>query len=86
MSARNNKSIKPAKTTNAFDLKEILKKMPMFATLTEDALDQVVKICQKRKLKKNEVLFKEGDAGDFAYIIETGKIEIYGVYKRGVWK
>ena len=31
----------------------------------------------KEKIKKNEVLFKEGDAGDFAYIIETGEIEIY---------
>lgn len=63
--------------TEAFDLKEILQKMPMFSTLTPEALDLVIKICQKRKLKKNEVLFKEGDAGDFAYIIETGKIEIY---------
>lgn len=77
MTVRNSKAAKSSKTTNAFDLKETLKKMPMFGTLSEDALDLVIKICQKRKLKKNEVLFKEGDAGDFAYIIETGQIEIY---------
>ncbi len=77
MTVRATKPKKHSKPTNEFDLKEILKKMPMFSTLSEDALDLVIKICQKRKLKKNEVLFQEGDAGDFAYIIETGKIEIY---------
>jgi class 3 adenylate cyclase len=77
MTVRSTKPTKENKQTEAFDLKEILQKMPMFSTLTEEALDLVIKICQKRKLKKNEVLFKEGDAGDFAYIIETGEIEIY---------
>ncbi len=77
MTVRSTKPAKTTKQTEAFDLKEILKKMPMFSTLSEEALDLVIKICQKRKLKKNEVLFQEGDAGDFAYIIEAGEIEIY---------
>ena len=77
MSARVLKARKSSKTTTSFDLKEILRKMQMFSSLSEEELDLVIKICQKRKLRKNEVLFREGDSGDFAYIIETGKIEIY---------
>jgi len=77
MSARVLKARKSSKTTTSFDLKEILRRMQMFSSLSEEELDLVIKICQKRKLRKNEVLFREGDSGDFAYIIETGKIEIY---------
>ncbi len=34
---------------------------------------------QRRQLKKNEVLFKQGDVGDCAYLVETGRILIYAV-------
>ncbi|HMZ66805.1 MAG TPA: cyclic nucleotide-binding domain-containing protein, partial [Leptospiraceae bacterium] len=77
MTARATKPAKPKKEKNSFDLKEILLKIPMFSNLSHEALDLVIQICQTRKLKKNEILFKEGDAGDFAYIIEAGKIEIF---------
>ena len=37
----------------------------------------------RRQLKRGEALFREGDHGDCAYVIETGQLEVFRKGKRG---
>lgn len=53
-----------------------LRKVPLFADLSEDDLRDLGEAITTQKLKKGEMLFEEGDQGETAYVIDTGEIEI----------
>jgi len=55
---------------------EFLKKVPLFANLTEHDLERLCEIVTEVHLDAGDQLFAEGSPGDKAYIIEKGEIEI----------
>ncbi len=55
---------------------DFLKKVPLFAELPDEDLEQICQMVQHVELEPGEQLFAEGDAGDRAYIVKEGQLEI----------
>jgi CRP-like cAMP-binding protein len=55
----------------------------LFSTLTDAECASVATVLSEVRVKKGDVLFKEGDRGDSAYVIISGKIAI-GVASREI--
>ena len=53
-----------------------LRKVPLFADLSDNDLDELSKAITTQQLEKGEMLFEEGDQGVTAYVIDSGEIEI----------
>jgi signal transduction histidine kinase/predicted CoA-binding protein len=53
-----------------------LRKVPLFADLPEADLERLCRMIEEVQLPEGETLFREGEAGDRAYVIEEGEIEI----------
>lgn len=58
-------------SVNAF-----LRKVPLFAELPEADLERLCRMITEVRLPEGELLFREGDSGERAYVIEEGEIEI----------
>ncbi len=54
-----------------------LRKVPLFADLSDADLEKVCQQVEEVYLPQGEVLFTEGSEGDQAYVIKEGQIEIY---------
>lgn len=50
--------------------------IPIFRGLTDDEMFDIVRICRLHQHKAGTVLFRQGDPGDAAFIIESGMIDI----------
>ena len=55
----------------------ILKKVPLFADLTDADLEQLCRAVEEIHLKAGETLYTEGSPGQKAYVIKEGEIEIF---------
>lgn len=55
---------------------DFLKKVPFFADLPHEDLERLCQMVEEVSLPAGEELFGEGSAGDRAYVIEEGQIEI----------
>ena len=55
---------------------EFLRKIPLFAEMTEDDLQSLCLIVQDVDLPAGHILFEEGSEGDTAYIVESGEVDI----------
>ncbi|MBN1313047.1 MAG: cyclic nucleotide-binding domain-containing protein [Anaerolineae bacterium] len=55
---------------------EILQKLPLFADLPQDMLQEIARKMAKLDLAKDEELFHKGDPGDALYVIRTGWVKI----------
>lgn len=58
------------------ELKNFLKKVAIFNELTEEEIHDLMELLVEVKLKKDEVLFKEGDEGKALYVIYAGEIQV----------
>ena len=56
---------------------DFLKKIPMFAKLSDEDLAFLEKRVKIIDLEPNQVLFNEGESGSSAYLIQDGEIEIF---------
>jgi len=54
-----------------------LEKTEIFKNLNLDELSQIAGIMEVEKYDEGEILFLKGDRGNSAYVIMSGKIEIY---------
>ena len=54
----------------------ILKKVPLFDTLTDDELSEVLRLAKEEEHKSGNKIFSEGDSGDRLYIINAGAVRI----------
>ena len=52
-------------------------RIPLFSSLTSDELNEFIRAIQPTTLEEGALLFKEGDQGDAAYIIQSGTVEIF---------
>jgi CRP/FNR family transcriptional regulator len=59
------------------------KKAPIFSVLDSDQLVEVTSSIIRRKYKKGQIIFFEGDVSDKFYIINGGKIKIFKYTKEG---
>ena len=55
---------------------EFLKMIPFFADLSEEHLNWLCSMVEEIRLPAGKDLFAEGDAGDRAYVIKSGELEI----------
>ena len=53
-----------------------LKKIPLFANLTQDHLHKVANIASQKQARANEKIFHEGEVGTEMYLIGSGKVRI----------
>ena len=59
-------------------LHDILQQIPVFMDLTLFELKFVVPILHQREYKANELVFREGEAGNGMYIVHSGQVDIVG--------
>ena len=54
----------------------VLKKIPLFASLSEADLQNLTSLLRRKQLGKGELLFQQGDEGTALYILAQGRIKI----------
>ena len=54
----------------------VLKKVPLFASLSEANLQHLASLLRWKSLEKGDVLFRQGDEGTTLYVIMQGRIRI----------
>jgi CRP/FNR family transcriptional regulator len=59
-------------TTSSEETVGLLRQVPLFATLLDEDLAQVVELAVPRAFRAGEVVFREGDASDTCYVIRSG--------------
>jgi CRP/FNR family transcriptional regulator len=59
------------------NIKSFLKAIPLFSSLSNKELNEVLKYARKEKYKKYQILFEENDKGDEMYIILSGIVKIF---------
>jgi signal transduction histidine kinase/predicted CoA-binding protein len=57
-------------------MESFLSKIPLFANLPEDDLSRLCETVEEVKLSQGDLLFAQGSAGDKAYIVKDGEVEI----------
>jgi CRP/FNR family cyclic AMP-dependent transcriptional regulator len=55
---------------------DLLKKIPLFGSLTLDELEEIDKICIRESHAKDTIMFFEGDPGNRCYVITRGEVRI----------
>ena len=57
-------------------MKDLLKKINLFSSLTDDELEEIEKICVRETYAKDTIMFLEGDPGNKCYVIVKGEVRI----------
>jgi CRP/FNR family transcriptional regulator len=65
------------------NVETVLRKTPLFASLTEDEIQALAARVSKRRLQRGELLFGEGDPCKGLYLVVTGKIRIFKLSSGG---
>ena len=65
------------------DVMEFLLRLPLFKGFEEEELSMVANHMYGIEIKKDEILFKEGDRGDFVCFVDKGKLEILKMLDSG---
>ena len=61
----------------ASDPRELLRKVPLFASLSEEALSGLAQQLRRRTFRRGTMIFHKDQAGDALYIVESGRIRIF---------
>ncbi len=56
--------------------KEKLSQVYLFRELTPSEIDTLLSISKEKRVKKDQIIFKEGDTGDAFYFIVSGSVRI----------
>jgi len=54
----------------------LLARIPFFTDLPNDELDQIASTLDVVNLKSGEILFHEGDTGEYLYVVVSGELEV----------
>jgi CRP/FNR family cyclic AMP-dependent transcriptional regulator len=65
------------------NVEAVLRRTPLFASLTEDEVQALAGRVSKRRLQRGELLFGEGDPCKGLYVVASGKIRIFKVSPAG---
>jgi D-lactate dehydrogenase len=66
------------------DIKAILAESELFGKLNDATLEAVSHVAQRRTIPKGELVFREGDPGDYVFVIERGVVEVTKLTDAGV--
>ena len=55
---------------------KLLKKTPLFHSLTDEEMEQIIKKMIVKQFKKNETILYEEDTNEFMYVILLGKVKV----------
>jgi len=58
-------------------LRNALKKVDFFYSLSFGELDELIRALKKRKVKQGETIIKQGEIGDKFYIIGSGEVSVH---------
>jgi CRP-like cAMP-binding protein len=61
----------------------VLRKTPLFASLTENEIQALAGRASKKRLQRGELLFAEGDSCKGLYLVASGKIRIFKLSPSG---
>ena len=67
----------------ALDPVETLRRVPFFAVLPIDELKSLASHCIIRRLRKDEMLFAEGDACEGLYVVQAGAVKLFKMADTG---
>jgi len=56
--------------------KDVLSQIYLFRELTPSEMDILVSISKQKRVKKDEIIFREGNVGDAFYLIVLGSVRI----------
>lgn len=56
--------------------RQLLIEVPLFSELEADDLERIAAGAETRSLRRNDVIFTEGDEADTLYLVESGRIAI----------
>ncbi len=62
------------------DLFHFLRGIPFFASLPDGDISVICSICRKTAFKTGEIIFREGDTGNYLFIVHEGSVEIWKNY------
>jgi serine phosphatase RsbU (regulator of sigma subunit) len=54
----------------------LLSKIPLFANLPHKELDHILTMLDVKKMKDHDILFHEGDLGEYFYVVMQGELEV----------
>ena len=60
---------------------ELLQRMPVFGGIRGDILDFLVPLCPVVDVPAGGFFFREGDAADSMFVLETGKVEVLKTWR-----
>ncbi|MGB1906155.1 MAG: Crp/Fnr family transcriptional regulator [Spongiibacter sp.] len=65
------------------DKRDILHGTPLMAGLAEPLVDELLAICQQRRLRDGEYIYRQGEEGDAMYGVLEGKIRLSNTTREG---
>lgn len=64
----------------SYELQAVLKRLketcPFFAGMTEGEISEFLRLCQRRTFSPGDAVFRQGEAGDFLYVILSGEVAV----------
>jgi CRP/FNR family cyclic AMP-dependent transcriptional regulator len=60
----------------AEDTAELLARVPLFSGMAREDLSQLAEVAVPRSFEPGQVVFREGDEGDTAYVIRSGRVRV----------
>jgi len=55
---------------------DLIRRVPLFATLSEDEFKRLEHIFQVKTYRKNQIIFLEEETGNYMYIVLAGKVKV----------
>ncbi len=65
------------------NIKELLKKHPIFSILEDGDMDQLINNMEMVSFAMGENIFNQGEMGDYAYLIYSGRVRVFQQNKEG---
>ncbi|MBF0360586.1 MAG: Crp/Fnr family transcriptional regulator [Oligoflexia bacterium] len=72
-----------SKVKSKVNKKSFLSKIFLFSYLSDELIDKIASVSNVIELKKEELLFSEGDVADKLFIIIYGKLSIFKISRQG---
>lgn len=55
---------------------ELIRKIPLFSTLTDEEFNRISHIFVARAYRKNQIIFLEEETGNYMYLVLSGKVKV----------
>ncbi len=68
---------------NKLNIKELLKKHPIFSIIEDGDMDQLINNMEIVSFDMGENIFNQGEMGDYAYLVYSGRVRVFQQNKKG---